>query len=132
LSAFHDIYFFGDNGSGNIWAMKVLNGVRVADLKVATLSGLSSFANDSRGRVFAMSVQSSTIRILESPDMRTGPTSVRLSPGQKPMAKSDLDQGKFKLKTVDGRKAKPGESTGLLIVEDKDKKTPAKLVPAIW
>ncbi len=132
LSAFHDVYFFGDNGSGSIWAMQVQNGVRVADLKVATLAGLSSFANDSKGRVFAMSVQSSTIRILESPDMRPGSTSVRLSQGQKPISKRELDRGAFNFKTVDGRQFELGKASGLMVVEDKNGKVPPRIVPALW
>ncbi len=132
LCAFHDKYFFGDNTSGSIWAMQVQNGARVADVKVATLAGLSSFANDSRGRVFAMSVESSTIRILESPDMRPGSTSVRLSQGQKPISRRELDRGAFHFKTVDGRPFERGKASGLMVVEDKDGKIPPRMVPEIW
>ena len=55
-------YFYGDNCSGIVWSLKVVNGkatdVRVEPFKV---HGLSSFGQDSRGELYLMSVGSGDI-----------------------------------------------------------------------
>jgi hypothetical protein len=134
-AAFHDVYFFGDYCSGKIWAMRVQNGTRVTDAQIGSLSGLSAITTDLRGRVFAMSVNSNTIRILESPDMRPNPSPISKRISHRvlqPVSRRDLFEGdQYRVRGLDGRRA-GSQASGILVVSKKGAKTPAQLVPAVW
>lgn len=67
-SPYYGLYFMGDNGNGRVWAVRT-DGVSKQDYRlVGTVSSLTSFAEDARRRLFALS-QGGSVYILESPDM---------------------------------------------------------------
>ena len=59
-------YFFGDNCSGNVWSLEVVNGTATAVRKEPfTVAGLSSFAVDNAGELYLMSVSSGNLYRLQ-------------------------------------------------------------------
>ena len=52
-------YFYGDYCSGKVWSLKIANGRATGvRLEPFTVQGLSSFAQDSAGELYLMSVSS--------------------------------------------------------------------------
>lgn len=77
-SPFYGAYFFGDYGSGRVRAIKVVNGVtQDSAVMTATVAGLSSFGMDSKGALYATSVNTNLVYRLTSADFQ--PVSVRFS-----------------------------------------------------
>jgi glucose/arabinose dehydrogenase len=60
-------YFYGDNCSGNVWSLEVVDGKATAQRKEPfTVPGLSSFAQDGSGELYLMSVSSGNLYRLRS------------------------------------------------------------------
>ncbi len=76
-SPFYGAYFFGDNGSGKVKAIKVTGGKAQDSLVFSkTVAGLSAFGQDSHGNLYAVSVNSGVISVIESPDMKPSATAL--------------------------------------------------------
>lgn len=56
LEAFRGAYFYGDHSSGRIWALRTEDGAVVANDEVSFVSGITSFAEDASGRLFALAL----------------------------------------------------------------------------
>lgn len=73
-SPFYGVYFFGDNGSGRVRAIRVINGVtQDSAVMTATIAGLSSFGTDSKGSLYATSVNTNIVYRLNSADLQPVP-----------------------------------------------------------
>ena len=57
-------YFYGDNSTGRIWSLRVVNG-RAVDRRRERISlpGLSSFGEDPRGELYAVSLVGTVFRL---------------------------------------------------------------------
>ncbi len=64
-SRFHGAYIFGDYVTGNIWSLSARKGQK--PVKIGKVRSVSSFARDSRGDVYAMSLRDGKIRKIEFP-----------------------------------------------------------------
>jgi glucose/arabinose dehydrogenase len=145
-SPFQDTYFFGDYVStGRIFAVK-FNGRTPTDTLVVTTNfpRVSSFNLDSGGRLFAVShavggttVNTGTIRILESPDMPYGtPVSIRKhrdDAGLPSLSLAELrrNPGRYVLRGLDGR-AIHGTPSGTFLVSLKGSANPPRLMTVVW
>lgn len=80
-SAFHGAYLFGDFGKGRVWAMREAGGVLKDTALLGNVLNVNSIDRDARGRVFAVSMSTSSnwesitpntgiVYVLESPDLR--------------------------------------------------------------
>ncbi len=75
-SPFYGVYFYGDNGSGHVRALRVVNGVKQdSAVMPGTIPGLSSFGEDAQGNLYATSVTTNLVYRFNSQDMI--PVSVR-------------------------------------------------------
>ena len=73
-SPFYGVYFFGDNGSGRVRAIRVVNGVtQDSAVMPTTIAGLSSFGTDSKGSLYATSVSTNIVYRLTSADLQSVP-----------------------------------------------------------
>jgi glucose/arabinose dehydrogenase len=126
-SAYHGVYIFGDYGSNHVWAMRPSDGTLNDSVRIGQVINVVSFDRDSRGRVFATSLGTTNnaaanntgiVYILESPDMVSGPVSLRH--GRRPTAPairaSDLlrNPGDYTVHGIDGR-ALRGAPAGVVL-----------------
>jgi glucose/arabinose dehydrogenase len=68
-SAYAGAYIFGDYGKGTIWALRK-KGDGWERTRIGRVPGVSSFARDSKGRLFAMGLKDGVIRVVEFPKPR--------------------------------------------------------------
>ena len=63
--ALDGIYFYGDYGSGNIWALVYREGELVSNEIAASVPSISSFGEDRDGEVYVVSLEGSIYRLIE-------------------------------------------------------------------
>jgi glucose/arabinose dehydrogenase len=130
-SPYYGLYFMGDNGNGRVWAVRT-DGVTKQDYRlVGTVSSLTSFAEDTRHRLFALS-QNGGVYILESPDMNP-PASLR--PARAPTGLIRLDEvmrnpGDYLLRDLGGR-ALRGVPSGIFFAIDRAHPDAAALLTGV-
>jgi glucose/arabinose dehydrogenase len=144
-SAYHGVYIFGDYATDHVWAMRRLGGTLTDSTRIGQVFNVTSFDRDSRGRVFASSLSSTSsvaanngiVYILESPDMVMAPVSVR-SPrsGSRaaltPLRMADFlrHPGRYEMRGLDGR-ALRNPLPGAMLVREKGSAAPARLVTVL-
>lgn len=115
-AAYHGVYIFGDYVTNRVWAMRPEGAVLTDSVVIGQVFNVSSFDRDARGRVFATSLSNASnvganngvVFILESPDMRANPTSLRRGlslPGARAVRLSDLrrNPSAYEWRGLDGR-----------------------------
>ncbi len=93
-SAYYGVYIFGDYATNHVWAMRPSGALLTDSVRIGSVTNVSSFGRDARGRVFATSLGTGSVNsntgvvyILESPDMTPGiPTPLRASAPRGPAA----------------------------------------------
>ncbi len=143
-AAFHGMYFFGDHITNTVWALRENAGVVAEYAVVGTVRKVVSFDKDAQGRVFAVSMSSTTatvvsenngtIYVLESPDMRpeSGPTQISRSvraTGPAALSRRDFDRHRerYQVFGLDGRE-RSTLPAGLFIVREKRGNTPPQIL----
>jgi glucose/arabinose dehydrogenase len=141
-SAYHGAYLFGDYVTDSLWAARFVNDSATERVCLGLLYNPASFNRDSQGRVFAVSLSSTSaiaanngiVYVLESPDMAPGPVSLR--PGRRPGVKAltltdvRLNPGAYRVTGLDGRAIPAGARfTGAVLVRENGSAEPAQLIP---
>jgi glucose/arabinose dehydrogenase len=145
-AAYHGIYFYGDFGRNFLWAMRVNDSgtAWIDTAHIANLTNLVSLDKDRHGRIFAVSMSSTSgiadnngaVYILESPDMRPMPEPVRLAKNHrissKPLSLSQIlgNRNRYIVTGLDGRKI-TGVPSGAFLVRDIVAGGPARLMTAV-
>ena len=141
-SAYHGVYIFGDYVTDHVWAMRISEGILTDSVRIGQVFGVASFDRDAKGRVFAVSLSNASsvgsnngvVFILESPDMRPAPVSLRQ--GRRATAPtiraSDLVRNPeaYDLRTLDGRagRREGGLPAGMFLAARKGDPASARLV----
>lgn len=96
---YHNVYIFGDYATDNVWAMRPSGAVLTDSVNLGKVQNVTSFDRDNQGRVFAVSLSNSAsvannngvVFLLESPDMRPAPVSLRRGAmSAKPLRLADM------------------------------------------
>ncbi len=76
-SPYYGLYFYGDNGSGQVWVIRPVNG-RIQERltlhptptsSAVAVPGLTAFGTDSKGTLYALGLSSGIVYQLSSPDL---------------------------------------------------------------
>lgn len=140
-SAYHGVYIFGDYVTNRVWAMRPVGATLTDSVVIGQVFNVSSFDRDAQGRVFATSLSNASsvganngvVFILESPDMRPAPTSLRtpLPADARPLRLADLrrNPAAYEWRGLDGRLIPaPASFRGTAWVRAKSGTQPARLV----
>jgi glucose/arabinose dehydrogenase len=146
-AAFNGVYIFGDYETHHVWAMRPTGGTLADSVRLGQVFRVAAFNRDVHGRVFATSLSNSStvtanngvVFILESPDMRPAPVSLRGARpiGAKALRVADLRRNPeaYEWRSVEGRLlTKPMyRLSGTYIVRAKgDAKAQPQLMTMVW
>ena len=146
-SIYYGLYFYGDNGTGQVWVVRVING-RIAERitlhptpagTTVAKTGLSAFGQDLKGNLYALGSGTSntgTVDILSSPDLvSTGlPTPASISPHRTGKAFAPISVGDLSnldLHNLQGRKVQGGALRNGVYVTQRPGEKNAALVPVL-
>lgn len=144
-SAYHGIYIFGDYVSNRVWAMRPSGNSLLDSVVIGQVFNVVSFDRDVHGRVFATSLSNAAsvganngvVFILESPDMRPAPVSLRPARAAGTRLRvEDLRRNPraYEWRGLDGRlmAAPDAAFRGVAWVRAKGDAGPAQLITRTW
>ena len=129
-SPFYGVYFYGDNGSGRVRAVRVVNNVKTDSLQFTNLlNGISAIGTDSHGSLYGTSVNSNQVFRFTSPDLIPVPISSRKI-GRTNLFGTGNSASNLEKHDLRGHRLSGSIGRGIYVVRG-EKNIPA-LVPAIW
>ena len=140
-SPYYGLYFYGDNGSSQVWVIRKGTNGRIAEritlhptptaTTTPAVTALTAFGEDAKGNLYALGLNTGIVYLLSSPDLQPSTVSIsdRHAKAFSPMSLHDLSN--MDLRNLQGRKVSGSAlHNGVYVTQRPGDNAPA-LVPVL-